>query len=1459
MPATPGKEGTEGHAPNPAEIRVLSVGKSLKIEPFKIPENPLEVGRAWREWIEDFEDETSYFEITEIRDHVNALKIYGGKEIKKLARNLPETAPVVGDDDYKKLKRKLNNHFLPKKNKHHARYTFNKQKQIIGESVVTYAARLREKSKDCEFGEQTDDRILEHLIQTIKDSELVKRSIQKKWNLDQFLEEASQREDINQQVKDMKEDFKISKVGHESEDSPPKSGKWGRRRNPKKKPLRPPGKRDHKKDEKKKGKSCGYCGKTGAHPPGRNCPAYGQQCLKCGKYNHYASCCRTGAQTQEGSKETKRERVKKTTEAEETSSDSDDDYIYLQETAQHLHRVKKIRSGPNQDTVLIRIGDIDAFVEPDSGASANVMDEYQFKALKHRSQEIKELEPSRDTLKTLQSDLSVKGEFTTTLRNKNRGTQSKFLVIQGKMDSPPLLSKSTLLELGMLKIDPEGTLKETNELRIKTVKTPDDSIETVLREYSEVFQGIGCFREKNTGKKIEVKLETDAKPVAQKPRPVPYHLQKPLKDWLDQGVKEEIFEKVPEGEAISWCSPLVVQPKPKFTEMKSEELESHMIRASIDMRIPNQSMKRSRCVQSPRVEDFIYRLHDCKIFTKLDLRQGYHQLALDPSTRQVATFSTPWGNYRPQRLVFGAKSSQDVFDEAMFRIFGDIHHCLNQRDDILLGGRDQTEHREVLETVLKRARDHGITFNKEKCQFGVEQIEFFGHVFTKDGLKPSPDKVRAVKECGVPENKEAVRSFLGMAGYLDNFIQNYAAIAAPLYQLTRKETKFHWGKQEEEAFRKIQDTISSEKTMAFFDPSKPIILRTEASFNEGLSAALLQKTDRGIQPVHFISRTMTETEKRYSQTEKDALAIKWAKERLRIYLLGAPRFRIVTAHKPLVPLFNKVKAKVPPRIEKWIMEMQDVDYELVYEPGKDEADPLDFLSRHPLPETGHDKTEKIIRWNVNAEHAVVVTRIREETQKDEIMQRLAKRIAKGDWEKHKRDKDLEPYLHVKQELSVAEGLIFRERRIVLPPALQRKVVKLGHSLGHLGKTKTKQMLREKYWFPLMNSMIDTAIDQCYECQVATKGDREEPIKVTSIPNRPWDTVSIDHGGPYPDGHYNLVLIDKRTRYPVVESVPSTDFQTNKEKLKHIFATYGTPRRIESDNGPPFNSEEFNEFAKQEGFQHHRVTALHPRANGEVERFMQTLNKTEQIANLQGKTHLERRNAVQDMLIAYRSTPHPATGVAPYEALKGTPVRMKLDYIEPKPQRDEKDDIIDRRDAEYKQKMKQQREGRKTRENNLLLGDYVLVKQPRKNKWSTAFEPVFYVVCSIRGSQVTARRVTDGRTVCRDASQFKLANAVINTTDEPEKNEKVETAQAVPDIETPEKETPPSAASDPPDTMGNAEKPMEPPSAGIIPEKGTEPEQGAEHNQPVDKPVVTRSRRERRQPSYLKDYVLAEKV
>ena len=167
---------------------------------------------------------------------------------------------------------------------------------------------------------------------------------------------------------------------------------------------------------------------------------------------------------------------------------------------------------------------------------------------------------------------------------------------------------------------------------------------------------------------------------------------------------EEIFETVAPGEPVTWCSPLVVQPKPRYSTVSKENLQPHIIRASVDLRVPNKCMEWNRILQAPGVEDFTCKFHECKVFSKMDLRQGYHQLILHPDLRAVATFSTPWGNMRPKRLIFGADSYQDLFDEAMFRIFRDIPMCLNQRDDILIGGTTLEEHNETLETVLQRQR-----------------------------------------------------------------------------------------------------------------------------------------------------------------------------------------------------------------------------------------------------------------------------------------------------------------------------------------------------------------------------------------------------------------------------------------------------------------------------------------------------------------------------------------------------------------------------------------------------------------------------------------------------------------------------------------------------------------------------------------------------------------------------------
>ena len=521
-------------------------------------------------------------------------------------------------------------------------------------------------------------------------------------------------------------------------------------------------------------------------------------------------------------------------------------------------------------------------------------------------------------------------------------------------------------------------------------------------------QGIGRICDPRTKELIEVTLpmKQETIPVAQKARPVPYYLQEPLKELIDMGVKEDLFEKCEMDHPITWCSPLVVQPKPRYNNVKKEKLTPNMIRASTDLRIPNKYKERSRIIQGPIVEDFIHTFHDCTVFSKLDLRSGYQQLTLDEASRKVTTFSTPWGNYRPKTLPFGAKTSQDVFDETMFRLYGDIPRCLNQRDDILIGGRNQAEHDHTLKTVLKRTSDCGVTLNKDKCQFSVKEIEFYGYLFTEGKLKPTPEKVIAVRKCKPPKSKEEVRSFLGMTGYLSKFIPRYSNLTAPLRRLTHHNVKFQWDAAAKQAFQDLKDQITNESTVAFFNPHKPITVRVEASYHKGLSAGLFQQTEKGLQPVNYISRTMTETEKHYSQTEKDALAVRWAKQRFRMYLLGAPRFKIVIAHKPLIPMFNKTSMKLAPRIEKWVMDMQDVDYVLIYEPGKNDADPLDFLSRHPLPTTGNDNTEKVIRSVVQNEHAVVLERIVKETSRDHQLQKIKQRIQEEDWERHRKDPDV---------------------------------------------------------------------------------------------------------------------------------------------------------------------------------------------------------------------------------------------------------------------------------------------------------------------------------------------------------------------------------------------------------------------------------------------------------------------
>ena len=320
---------------------------------------------------------------------------------------------------------------------------------------------------------------------------------------------------------------------------------------------------------------------------------------------------------------------------------------FIDELVRHLTvgKIKVSKVSDMEKTVPTVVNDVIVHAEPDSGADVNVMDERQYGALQRKTYKDITQKASNTKLSTLQIGLKVSGQFKATVRNQTRGTDMTFAVVKGKINSPPLLGKKALYELGMLEIRPDGSLKEQNELSIRH----KNNVNSILDEHD---------KKKHDAFLVKFSMKTDAAPIEQKPRPVPYFLMEPLQKWLEC-IKEEIFVKIAPGEPVTWCSPLVVQLKQRYSAISKDNLEPHMIRASVDLLVQNKYMERNRILQAPVVEDFTCKFHDCKVFSKMDLKQGYHQLILHPDSRAVATFSTPWGNMRPKRLLFGAKSSHD--------------------------------------------------------------------------------------------------------------------------------------------------------------------------------------------------------------------------------------------------------------------------------------------------------------------------------------------------------------------------------------------------------------------------------------------------------------------------------------------------------------------------------------------------------------------------------------------------------------------------------------------------------------------------------------------------------------------------------------------------------------------------------------------------------------------------------
>ena len=349
------------------------------------------------------------------------------------------------------------------------------------------------------------------------------------------------------------------------------------------------------------------------------------------------------------------------------------------------------------------------------------------------------------------------------------------------------------------------------------------------------------------------------------------------------------------------------------------------------------------------------------------------------------------------------------------------------------------------------------------------------------------------------------------------------------------------------------------------------------------------------------------------------------------------------------------------------------------------------------------------------------------------------------------ERELKLFSRVKNELSVNSetDIVLRDTRIVVPTALREKALLLAHE-GHQGLVKTKKLLREKIWFPGIEEQAKQMIDRCIPCQANGPQNKPDPSQMSPLPPEPWHTVHMDFCGPFPSGEYLFVIIDAYSRYPEVEIVHSTSVKSTIARMDKVFATHGIPRVIRSDNGPPFFGEEVKLFMSENGIEHKRITPLWPQANSEAENFMKPLTKAIRSARAEGR---EWKRDMYKFLLNYRATPHTTTGFIPSELLFNRKIRTKLPQVVVSRNQSDIGSKVKAKDEQAKEKMKANTHGKSgNKPSNIQIGDTVLIRQRKENKWSMKFDPLPFRVVRKKGTMITALR--RGKYVTRNASFFK---------------------------------------------------------------------------------------------------------
>lgn len=607
--------------------------------------------------------------------------------------------------------------------------------------------------------------------------------------------------------------------------------------------------------------------------------------------------------------------------------------------------------------------------------------------------------------------------------------------------------------------------------------------------------------------------------------------------------------------------------------------------------------------------------------TTMDMKAGYWQIKVHKSDQDKTAFVTPFGMYRFTKMAFGLRNAPATFQRLIDRLragLGDVK-LLAYLDDLILLSPTFEEHLSDLRKTFRRLKEFGLRISREKCHFACSSVHFLGHIITPDGISVNPQKVEAVVNMPPPRNVKQVQSFMQTCSWYRRFVPNFADVARPLSNLTKKDRQWSWTHAEAHAFGKLKGLLTSAPILRQADETLPYSLKTDAS-NYAIGAVLVQGEAEEEHPVEYASRLLTPAERNYSTTEREALAVVWAVSKFRGYIEGAA-VTIVTDHQPLKWLMNLRSPSG--RLARWALQLQPYNLLVKYTPGRTNV-VADTLSRPPCCDEKAVCSLCIITVDMPVRGAAEVRR---EQQKDSDVRKIL-----DAFEGERRDEDFVRWTNRGYVLN--NGVLYRynpdveaeEAQLVVPEHERQMILAEHHdapAAGHYGVEGTIQRISQRYYWPGMRRYITDYVKSCAACQ-RYKADNMKPAGLLQTPvmQQRFEVIAVDYFGPLPTSpegmNWIFIVEDTATRW--VELFPLMDATAErcaKTLLNEVILRYGTPRRLISDNGTQFVSAIMQHLTFCMGIKQSLTPVYHPAANP-VERKNRDL-KT-QLAMQVGKQH-----------------------------------------------------------------------------------------------------------------------------------------------------------------------------------------------------------------------------------------------